>query len=153
MILEAGINTLRTYRSFKTTFAKEHYLNMHLNKVHSSSFAKLRLGAHNLQIERDRYSKTRIPPEQRTCKICSSGACEDEFHFLMECKQYETQRLDFVSRIKERYPLFSNLDIKIKFIWLMANADDEVIKIVTAFISEIFHLRYLHNVQHQTAGL
>ena len=145
-------NKLRTYRSFKTTFAREHYLNACLNKAHCSSFAKLRLGAHNLQIERDRYSKIRIPPEQRLCKICNSGCCEDEFHFIMVCKRYDAQRSELFSKIKERYSLFSGLNFNTKFIWLFANADEAVIKIFAAFISDIFHLRYLHNLQDQTAG-
>ena len=95
-------NKLRTYRSFKTNFAKEHYLNTGLQRTQLSSFAKLRMGAHHLQIERDRYSVNRIPPEQRSCKICECGDCEDEFHFVMVCSKYQTLRNDLFSKISER---------------------------------------------------
>ena len=36
----------------------------------------------NLDIERGQYSK--LPVEQRICRLCSSEV-EDEFHFIMHC--------------------------------------------------------------------
>ena len=56
--------------------------------------AKLRMSNHKLQIETGRYKKKAI--DQRLCKVCNANACaEDEFHFLMTCKAYQTERNEF----------------------------------------------------------
>ena len=40
----------------------------------------------------------RLRPEEGVCKICKSGAIEDEYHFLFECPSYyENRKLLFDS--------------------------------------------------------
>ena len=132
-------NKLRMYRTFKTTFVKESYLNDCTIKKHRQAFARLRLGAHRLQIEVDRYTtKNRIPPECRLCQICNSGVCEDEFHFIMKCTKYDLQRNMLFDHITDKYPFFISLSDETKFIWLMANADEKVIEPFVSFVYSSF---------------
>ena len=49
---------------------------------------------HQLEIKTSRNKKNRI--DQRLCKICNENGCmEDEFHFLMICKEYQAERMGF----------------------------------------------------------
>ena len=50
---------------------------------------KLRTSSHDLLIEKGRH--TRIPEEQRRCKVCN--VLEDESHFLLSCKLFTAERL------------------------------------------------------------
>ena len=49
---------------------------------------------HTLPIETGHY--TRIPRNERSCKICGSGQLEDEFHFCMECPPLNEFRIKFL---------------------------------------------------------
>ena len=55
---------------------------------------KLRLSAHQLKIERGRYSNT--PVEDRLCRQCDLGEVETEEHFILTCPKYHQQRDDFL---------------------------------------------------------
>ena len=135
-------NKLRTFRTFKNTFAKEEYLNVCHNKVHRQRLSALRLSCHKLQIEKDRYvSKNRLPPELRLCKLCDRGECEYEFHFVMKCPEYDPLRYNMFCKIRGIYPYFQTLNDDNKFIWLMVNLDDRIIKLFAAFVSNCFSRR------------
>ena len=135
-------NKLRTYRSFKTSFVKEDYLTECHVAMHRQKFASLRLSAHKLQIEMDRYtSKNRLPPKLRICKICDLGECEDEMHFVMKCPRYSVLHHELFVKIIELYPFFATLNDDTKFIWLMANADGKIIRLFSAYIFSCFAQR------------
>jgi hypothetical protein len=135
-------NKLRTYRLFKNSFAKEDYLTECKNKRDRQQFSVLRLSAHNLQIEKDRYtSKDRLPPELRLCKHCDLNVCEDEFHFIIRCPMYNLLRQNLFAKISQMYPSFQGLADQDKFIWLMANVDPHILHLFTAYISACFSLR------------
>ena len=95
-------NKLRHYRSFKSNFLKEEYLSKLWYKPYRSSVASLRLSSHKLHIETGRYAREgeRLPPSQRICKYCTSGLCEDEFHFMIHCDLYKDFRSDLLNTIK-----------------------------------------------------
>ena len=141
-------NKLRTYRSFKTTFSKEYYLEDCIVTKHRQALSRLRMGAHKLQIEVDRYTtKNRIPPEQRICKICNLGICEDEFHLVMVCPKYHNLRQIMFNNVLEKFPCFQSLDIETKFFCLMANADECVIQWLGSFVYSCFIMRNSQQVQ------
>ena len=87
---------LRTYRQFKTDFGPEKYLYLNLSKHKRSLLAQFRLGILPLSIEAGRYKNIldnsgnirKQKPEERLCSLCSTGAIEDEFHFLFDCNCY-----------------------------------------------------------------
>ena len=52
--------------------------------------AKMRLSAHNLEIERGRYLN--IERERRLCQVCNANVIENENHFLWDCMKYDKDR-------------------------------------------------------------
>ena len=64
----------------------ENYVSLKVDKHFIFNLAKFRILNHQLEIVTGRNKKTRI--DQRLCKICNENGCvEDEFHFLMICKE------------------------------------------------------------------
>ena len=55
---------------------------------------KFRSVDHKLPIETGRY--TRIPRNERVCKMCNSGQLGDEFHFCLECPALKELRNTFL---------------------------------------------------------
>ena len=57
------------------------------------SLARLRLGAHNLEVEIGRHREpAKVPLVDRICKHCSKNSIEDEFHAVTECSKYQEIR-------------------------------------------------------------
>ena len=71
---------LRTYALFKTHFQKEKYLSVIDNIDIRKCFMSFRISSHKLEIERGRYKKLAV--KDRLCKLCNTGAVEDEKHLL-----------------------------------------------------------------------
>ena len=112
-------NKLRSYRPYKDVFRKEEYLQLNPVSIRGS-FSRLRLSAHNLHIETGRYlsAKDRKNPEDRICYYCNMNICEDEYHLVMKCHNYNQLRCDLFSFISTKYCMFENLSDNEKFIWL-----------------------------------
>ena len=89
-----GSSKLSFYNSVKTEFGKEPYLDNISNCSHRFSTTKLRVSAHDLEIEEGRYSN--IPRNERICKWCdlttSNKIIEDESHVLYDCDLYSNLR-------------------------------------------------------------
>ncbi len=60
---------------------------------------KLRISSHSLRIESGRHTFPKTAIEDRICNHCDLNKVEDEYHFVMECALYNTQRLKFLSNI------------------------------------------------------
>lgn len=76
----------------------QHHLNSH-TWTHLATYeqvrtvALFRLGAHWLNIERQRYHPNRVEHRNaRLCKCCNLGVVEDEAHFLLYCPCYDSLR-------------------------------------------------------------
>lgn len=85
---------LEFYNRAKSDFSKEPYLE-HVNNFYDrANLTKLRISAHELQIESGRYKS--ISRENRLCKWCriSTGSVmvESEDHVLYECDLYSIVR-------------------------------------------------------------
>jgi hypothetical protein len=50
---------------------------------------------------------------------------EDEFHFLIECKKYESLRNDLFSKCETKNKHFNNYDKHDKCFWILTNEDLE----------------------------
>lgn len=116
-------NKLRTYRLFKNIFKFENYLIIG-NYDQRKSLTKFRISAHDLEIERGRY--TGIQQQNRICKICQNNV-EDECHFLLKCEPLENERKEILEIISNKYKNFSSLNIDNKFVWLLSSEDKFVI--------------------------
>ena len=83
---------LNLYASFKTIYKFESYLDYIQDFTIRSTFAKLRVSAHNLQIETGRFSKNRTPRNERFCPYCKTlniFKVEDEIHFVLACPLFK----------------------------------------------------------------
>ena len=89
------LDKLRTFKMFKNNYKMENYLSLKVDKHLVFNLAKFRISNHQLEIETGRYKKTRI--DQRLCKKTykENGCVEDEFHFLMICKEYQAEIIEF----------------------------------------------------------
>ena len=75
---------------------------------------------------------------ERLCPFCSKNdisIVETEFHFLMECMNYETVRKDILGNI------IVNRRDKNTFIMLMSSKDSNLIHKVSKFIHIAFQIR------------
>ena len=102
---------LSFYNTIKNKFARESYLDTVKGFSRRYSTSKLRISAHNLEIEQGRYTNT--PRHERICKWCKlsigSEMVEDEHHFLHDCDLYNDLRLKLISNLNKS-PLINNTD-------------------------------------------
>ena len=92
---------LNLYASFKMHYKCECYLDYIPDFTVRRSLAKLRLSAHNLQIETGRFSKTKTPRNERFCLYCKSKnilTVENEIHFVLACPLYKEERRIFLKK-------------------------------------------------------
>ena len=130
-------NKLKLFRQLKENPGTESYLNNVKISKHRIALTKLRLSAHNLEIEAGRYNKTEI--QDRLCPFCKTLGkieVEDEAHFLIRCPQYK--------ELRERYlPLniLSNNDLtdERKMINILKNS--ECCKSLAKFTYQAFEER------------
>ena len=86
------------YNKIKLNFEKEPYLDFVKNAKSRYCTTRLRISAHNLEIEYGRYKN--IPREKRKCKWCdltlNTSHLENEHHVLFECDLYANIRSKLV---------------------------------------------------------
>ena len=80
-IKEESSGKLLFYSKLFTKFEQQDYLNFNIPKELRNKLTKLRISAHSLAIETGRYSKPKIPRNERFCKFCVNEI-EDEIHFF-----------------------------------------------------------------------
>jgi hypothetical protein len=125
---------MRTYVQFKSNFGLEDYLAIN-NEKHRKAMTRFRISAHTLAIERGQYTTPPTPHTNRICKPCSDNKVEDEFHFLMECSNYNPQRKELLDNVNNVCFHFQNLNSEQKFIYMLS-AGVDVATHVSRFISE-----------------
>ena len=130
---------LRTYALFKTHFQKEKYLSVIDNVDIRKCFMSFRISSHKLEIERGRYKKLAV--KDRLCKLCNTGAVEDERHLLFNCSSYHTLRYEFFEKVKNLCKNFANLSQDAQLIWLMNNESDNIIILFSRYIYDCFKIR------------
>ena len=141
---------LHLYASFKTTFKFEAYLDFLPNFKVRSTLAKLRVSAHNLQIETGRFNKIKTPREERFCIYCKTqnvSSVENEVHFLLSCPLYRDERKNFLDTIHRIAPSTMSLNDQNMFIWLMSQEDYKTTKLLGNFCKKLFdkRTRYFNN--------
>ena len=92
---------LRTYVSFKQEHEFEHYLLLVRDFGLRNALSKFRLSSHNLEIEKGRHSRPKIPAQDRKCTKCNKNVVEDEIHFLFECDLYTSERRVLLNKLCE----------------------------------------------------
>ena len=70
------------------------------NGLSKKDYIKFRISNHSLLVETKRYSRPKIPQENRICEFCHLNEVEDETHLLFYCPQYTTFRDTFMDKMK-----------------------------------------------------
>lgn len=112
-------NKLRTYRLYKTELQTEVYVKLKMDRSHRRILSKFRSGSLPLNIETGRYSKPKVPLNERICKLCSKNVLEDEMHFLLVCEFYSDLRRALLLKAQSCNTDFSTLSLQDKFIFIM----------------------------------
>ena len=136
------------YNSTKLSFFKKihninqraKYVDTLANRCDRSQISKVKLSAHQLNIEKGRYSN--IPRSDRLCHFCNSCCIENEEHFLLHCSAYVNIRNDFHKKL-ENLNIKSihnyNNDIKLQF--LFNTNSIHLLKAVSVLIANCFNVR------------
>ena len=85
-----------SYRLFKSNFRFEKYLDV-LNDKNRFIFCRFRTSNHRLRIEVGRW--TNIKRHNRLCQLCQSCEIGDEFHYVLQCPNFVTERTIIIPRI------------------------------------------------------
>ena len=132
-------NKLRTYRTFKVDYEREMYLLINdLPKTHISSFAKFRVSAHSLEIEKGKHKKLLLT--ERICPLCKSSV-ETEIHFLLHCQPLSEQRNNFYKELEEITPIFNSMSDNEKFYYILQNREYDVLYICISYVHKMFEAR------------
>ena len=124
---------MRTYLLFKSHFRHEEYFSINHPGLRQA-LCKLRISAHNLTIEKGRYTRPFTPAELRVCNTCPDKL-DDEIHFLTECTKYSTDRIELFEQIAEICPNFINLTQLEKFIYLLS-VESDAATLVARFVHQ-----------------
>ena len=118
----------------------EKYICVELDKHLIFNLAKLRISNHQLEIETGRYKKKVII--KRLCKVCNKNGCvKDEFHFLMTCKAYQTERNEIFTKLNAFIVPFESYTSQEQLLFLMSTNDTEVIMLLMQFIEICLQIR------------
>ena len=153
-----GLNKLRTYASFKTSWGLEKYILCIDHRDKRVLLSKFRIGVCPLRIETGRYEsaqstnglKKGIHADLRYCLCCNVNNVEDEFHFLMVCPVYMHLRSSLIAEannellkstasIEEKQLIQS--DLRLMFKYIMQSESTSIIKLLSTFLHEAFKLR------------
>ena len=77
-----------TFSSVYNMGQRPPYVDVLNNRCDRAAICKIRISAHPLMIERRRHLN--IPRTERYCLLCKSNQIEDEKHFLLHCKKFNT---------------------------------------------------------------
>ena len=113
----------------------------HLSRKLRRTLLKFRLSDHKLMIEEGRHFRPKVPRENRWCKYCKTEV-EDEQHMLIDCKLYGN-RPTWFNKISKKCPIFTTMSSHQKFIFLMTQEDNQLVKETAEKIADWTELRDL----------
>ena len=99
-------NKLLTYSSLKAFYGKEPYVALVNNRNQRCHLSRLRVSAHRLGIEVQRYKRPFVPRDEHFCAYCPAvpgpggqapaRPVDDELHCITECVVGQVERLVIV---------------------------------------------------------
>ena len=107
---------------------------------------KIRISAHPLRVETDRYSKNYIERSLRKCQYCTLNKTEDELHFIIECPLYAEIRDIFSNKILHHCKNFNNLQNSLKFNWIFMQEDLDLLREFGNYVFQSLQLRRSSNI-------
>ena len=123
----------RLYRLLSPRISGTEYLCNVKEKFLRMALAKMRLGSHNLMVERGRWNKPRkIPFHDRLCQLCHT--IEDEYHIIIECPRFLVQRKKYIpNNVTTRPSMF-------KLINFLDNVKDNQLRKFSFFCYIVFNI-------------
>ena len=117
-----------TYFSFKSEYAIEKYF-ISLPRTHYLNLFKFRTGNHKLPVEVGRWDDS--PLDDRKCSLCTLDEVGDEYHYLLQCPYFKTQRQLYIK------PYYARRPSMIKFCELNKSNDTTVLTKLSKFVKII----------------
>ena len=143
-------NKLLTYSSFKCHFALEPYISLVRNRNQRCQLSRLRVSAHRLGCEIQRYCRPQIPRDQRYCKYCPPEhgpegqvirPVDSECHCLTDCIVGRADRSVLFDNITSRNAKFVELCNVDKFKSLVCPISATDCKLVSKYLDSHFKQR------------
>ena len=123
---------LRMYRTIKSGFGGEPYIDLVNDARYRIAITKIRTSSHSLEIERGRHTNPKTPIQLRVCLLCK--AVEDEMHFVLSCKKNEIERLELFQKISGRNEDFMNLTSDEKYYHMFTSSDPYILSWLGKFL-------------------
>ena len=141
-------NKLLTYSGFKAFFGLEPYVALINNRNQRCHLSRLRVSAHRLGIEIQRYKRPLVPRDKRFCAYCppvpgpagqaTVRPVDDEVHCLTQCIVGQTDRPGLYDSISSRNSKFADSSNLEKFKMLVCPTNHADVKIVSRFLQKTF---------------
>ena len=144
-------NKLRFYKTFKTCFKTEPYLEMINNRNQRSNLTRLRISAHSLEVELLRYKTPSVPYSLRYCGYCTMQVPGDEIHFLKFCETFCNQRQCFIGKLGSINPSFHAMNPIEQVKSMLCPTTPKATTLVNKFIAIMFKAR--SNIDNVVAPL
>ena len=129
-----------SFNKYKTNITLESYLAQKLNRKHKIAISRFRLSNHQLMIEKGRHMKPKIERNERLCYLCKNEI-ENEEHFLVTCPLYSPQRKILENACVENCNRYDHLNKEQKFIFIMSNENEDILKTLGKFVFNSMILR------------
>ena len=130
-----------SYCKYKSSIHLEPYLSKKLNNKERIAISRFRMSNHSLMIEKGRHVKpNKIKRNERYCPFCKNEV-EDEEHFLISCPLYTPFRIQLEKFCKLQSNFYDSLDGHQKFIFILSNENESIIKKIATFIMQSMNLR------------
>jgi len=130
---------LKTYKTIKTRFEFEPYLELIKNPKYRIAISKLRASSHPLEIERGRHTRPITPVENRVCPKCKY--IDDELHFVLNCSINMFEKLQLFKKIHSINGEFADLTPENKFTFLLNSNNERIVKWLAIFVYRSFEKR------------
>ena len=101
-------NKLRFYKTFKTSFKVEPYIELVQNRNQRCNLTRIRTSAHQLEVEVLRYRVPAVPYCERYCNYCTMQVPGDEIHFLGFCETFLNKRQCLIGKLSSLNPNILN---------------------------------------------
>ena len=123
---------LRMYRTIKSVFGREPYIDLVNDARYRIAITKIRTSSHSLEIERGRHTNPETPIQLRVCLLCKE--VEDEKHFVLSSKKYAIERLELIQKISGRHEYFMNWASDAKYYYMFTNSDPDILSWLGKFL-------------------
>jgi len=122
---------LSCYKTYKTCFEKERYVDVLWCDIYRNVFAQFRMGVSQINKHRYRFAQT---TENTACPFCITKQ-ENEIHLFFECPMYTNLRLKYLAKQINTNITHENI------VYFVSSSSKEIIVNTAKFLFHAFKLR------------